>query len=59
MTKTFTIDKGQKPTSEQLKEVEEAKKYSVEFDDECPALSPDMLKAVKCAVTQRNCRKKA
>ena len=34
MTKTFTINKGQKPTSEQLKEVEEAKKYPIEFDED-------------------------
>ncbi|MCI5492798.1 MAG: hypothetical protein MR425_01565 [Lachnospiraceae bacterium] len=59
MTKTFTINKGQKPTSEQLKEVEEAKKYPIEFDEDCGELSPAMMKAFKCAVVQRNRKKNA
>ena len=59
MTKTFTIKRGQKPTPEQLQEIEEAKKYPIEFDDDCQELSPAMLKAFKCAVVQRNRRKEA
>lgn len=59
MTKTLTINKGQKPTSEQLKEVEEAKKYPIEFDEDCEELSPAMMKAFKCAVVQRNRKKNA
>ena len=43
MTRTFTIEKGQKPTQEQLKEVMEAKKY----------------KALKSCVIQRNRKKNA
>lgn len=56
MTKTLTISKGQKPTNEQLKEVEEAKKYPIVFDEDCEELSPSMMKAFKSAVVQRNKR---
>lgn len=53
MTKTFTINKGQKPTDEQLQEVIEAKKPIV-FDEDSPELSPAMYKAFKRSVIQRN-----
>ena len=59
MTETFTINSGQKPTPEQLKEVEEAKKYPITFDEDCPELSPAMVKAFKSAVVQRNRKKNA
>lgn len=59
MTETLTINKGQRPTEEQLKEVEEAKKYPITFDNDCPELSPAMMKAFKSAVIQRNKRKNA
>ena len=49
----------QKPTPEQLQEVEEAKKYPITFDEDCPELSPAMVKAFKSAVTQRNRKKNA
>ena len=59
MIKTLTINPGQKPTEEQLKEVEEAKKYPIVFDEDCEELSPAMMKAFKSAIVQRNRRKKA
>lgn len=59
MIKTFTIESGQKPTEEQLKEVEEAKKSPIVFDDDCQELSPAMMKAFKTVAVQRNRRKKA
>ena len=59
MTKTYTINKGQCPTPEQLKEVEEAKKRPITFDEDCPELSPAMVKAFKSAVVQRNRRRDA
>lgn len=59
MTKTFIIENGQMPTEEQLKEVEEAKKHPIVFDEDCQELSPSMMKAFKSAVIQRNRRKKA
>ncbi len=58
MTKIFIIEKGQKFTEEQLKQVEEAKKYSIIFDEDFQELSPAMMKAFKSAVVQRNHNKK-
>lgn len=59
MTKTFIIENGQKPTQEQLKEIEEAQNSPVVFDEDCEELSPAMMKAFKSAVVQSNRRKKA
>ena len=59
MTRTLIIESGQKPTEEQLKEVEEAKKSPINFDEDCGELSPAMMKAFKSAVVQRNRKKKA
>lgn len=59
MTKTLIIESGQKPTEEQLKEVEEAKKSPIVFDEDCRELSPAMIKSFKSAVVQRNWKKKA
>lgn len=59
MTKTFIIENGQKPTQEQLKEIEEAKNSPIIFDEDCEELSPAMVKAFKSAVVQRNRKKKA
>lgn len=59
MTRTFIIESGQKPTKEQLKEVEEAKRSPIDFDEDCEELSSAMMKAFKSAVVQRNRRKKA
>ena len=59
MTKTFIIEKGQKPTEEQLQEIKEAAKRPIVFDEDCPELSPAMEKAFRCAAVQRNRRKQA
>ena len=59
MIKTFTIESGQRPTEEQLEEIEEAKKHPIVFDEDCAELSPAMMKAFKSAVIQRNRKKKA
>jgi len=59
MANTLIIESGQKPTEEQLKEVEEAKKSPIIFDEDCRELSPAMIKAFKSAVVQRNWKKKA
>ena len=59
MTRTLIIESGQKPTEEQLKEVEEAKKSPINFDEDCGELSSAMMKAFKSAVVQRNRKKKA
>ena len=59
MPKTFIIDKGQKPTTEQLKEVMEAKKRTIVFDEDSPELSPAMHKAFQSSVIQRNRKRNA
>lgn len=59
MIKTYILEPGQKPTEEQLKEVEEAKKYEITFDEDSPELSPALMKAFKCSVVQRNRRRNA
>lgn len=59
MTKTFIIDQEQKPTDEQLREVIDARKQPIVFDDDSPELSPAMYKAFKSAVIQRNRKKNA
>ena len=56
-TKTFIIEAGQKPTEEQLQEVMEAKKYPIEFDEDCPELSSAMYNAFRSSVIQRNSKK--
>ena len=57
MTKTFTIKPGQRPTDDQIREVLEAKKQPITFDEDSPEMSPAMFKAFKSAVIQRNRRK--
>lgn len=59
MTKTFIFESGQKPTEEQLKEIEEAQNSPIVFDKDCEELSPAMMKAFKSAVVQRKRKKKA
>ncbi len=59
MIKTLIIEPGQKLTDKQLKEIEEAKKHPIVFDEDCEELSPAMMKAFKSAAIQRNRRKKA
>ena len=59
MTRTFIINKGQKPTDEQLQEVMEAKKRPIVFDEDSPELSPAMYKAFRSSVIQRNRNKNA
>lgn len=54
MTKTFNIDKGQKPTDAQLQEIYEAKKKPIVFDVDSPELSPEMYKSFIRFVIQRN-----
>lgn len=58
MIVTRELKPGQKPSPEQLKEVDEASKSPIVFDEDCKELSPAMLNALKCAVKQRNRYKK-
>ena len=56
MIRKYSIHPGQKPTREQLKEVEETKKHPIVFDEDCEELSPAMQKAFRSAVVNRNRR---
>lgn len=56
MIKTFTLKPGQKPTKEQLAEIAALKNRPIVFDEDCPELSPAMLKAFRSAVGHRNRR---
>lgn len=59
MIKTYITESNQKLTEERHKEIEEAKKEPIVFDEDCEELSPAMMKAFKSSVVQRNRRKKA
>ena len=59
MIVTYSIKPGQKPTAEQLREIEEAANYPIVYDEDSPALSPAMEKAFRCAAVMRNRRKGA
>lgn len=41
-------------TDAQKKEIEEASKMPIVFDEDCPELSDEMIKAMKAAVRQRD-----
>lgn len=58
MTRTFIIKDGQVPSKEQLNEVRSATERVIQFDEDCPELSPAMYRAFKCATAQHNRRKK-
>lgn len=58
MTKILTIESEQTPTEEQLKEVEEAKKSPINFDEDCQELSPAMMKALKVQLCSEIVRKR-
>lgn len=57
MDRTY-VTNGQKPTLEQIKEVEEAAKHEINFDG-CEELTPELEKAFKSAIRNRNRRKNA
>lgn len=58
MIRTATLDRNQKPTAEQLKQIEEAKKREIVFDEDSPALTPAMEKAFRLAAKNRNTQQK-
>ncbi len=58
MIKTVTLDRNQKPTAEQIKQIEEAAKKEICFDGDSPALTPAMEKAFRLAAKNRNTQRK-
>lgn len=54
MTRTVTLDRNQKPTEEQIRQIKEAAKREVVFDEDSPELTPAMEKAFRLAAKNRN-----
>ena len=58
MIRTVTLDRNQKPTNEQIRQIEEASKKEIIFDEDSPELTPAMEKAFRLAAKNRNTHKK-
>ena len=58
MSGASVIENGHGLTEEQLREIKEAKKHPITFDEDCQELSPVIMKAFRGAVVQRNRKKK-
>ncbi|MCD7824319.1 MAG: hypothetical protein LUG86_09970 [Oscillospiraceae bacterium] len=56
MTKTVTLEELKPLTDEQREEIRAAAKKPIVFDEDCPELSPAMIKAFQSSVVQRNRR---
>lgn len=54
MIVTAKLSKDGKLTDEQLKELEEAKKFPITYDEDSPELTPEMEKQFKVVVKMRN-----
>ena len=54
MTRTVTLDRNQKPTEEQIRQIKEAAKNEIVFDEDSPELTPAMEKAFRLAAKNRN-----
>lgn len=48
------MDRNQKPTKEQIRQIEEAAKREIVFDEDSPELTPAMEKAFRLAAKNRN-----
>lgn len=59
MIRTVTLDRNQKPTEKQIRQIEEAAKREIIFDEDSPELTPAMEKAFRLAAKNRNTQKKA
>ncbi len=57
MIRTVTLDRNQKPTEEQIRQIREAAKKEIVFDEDSPELTPAMEKAFRLAAKNRNTRK--
>lgn len=59
MIRTATLDRNQKPTEEQIRQIEDAAKREIVFDEDSPELTPAMEKAFRLAAKNRNTQRKA
>lgn len=53
MIRTVTLNRDQKPTEKQIKQIEEAAKREIVFDEDSPELTPAMEKAFRLAAKNR------
>lgn len=58
MIRTVTLDRNQKPTKDQIRQIEEATKREIVFDEDSPELTPAMEKAFRLAAKNRNTQRK-
>ena len=54
MSKTIIFEKKEKISEKQIQEVKAASKKPIEFDEDCPELSPALQNAFREAVKNRN-----
>ena len=58
MIRIAILDRNQKPTKEQIQQIEEAAKRTIVFDEDSPELTPAMEKAFRLAAKNRNTQRK-
>ncbi|MCM1496663.1 MAG: hypothetical protein NC089_12815 [Bacteroides sp.] len=58
MIRTVTLDRNQQPTDEQIRQIKEAAKKPIVFDEDSPELTPAMEKAFRLAAKNRNTQRK-
>lgn len=58
MIRTVTLNRNQKPTEEQIKQIREAERKEIIFDEDSPELTPAMEKAFRLAAKNRNTQRK-
>lgn len=58
MIRTVTLSREQKPTEAQIKQIKEAAKRQIVFDEDSPELTPAMEKAFRLAAKNRNTQRK-
>ncbi len=58
MIRTAILDRNQKPTKEQIQQIEEAAKRTIVFDEDSPELTPAVEKAFRLAAKNRNTQRK-
>lgn len=59
MIRAVTLDRTQKPTKEQIRQIEETAKREIVYDEDSPKLTPAMEKAFRLAAKTRNTYRKA
>lgn len=58
MIKTAILHKNHKPTEEQIRQIKEASRKEIVFDEDSPALTPAMEAAFRLAAQERNTKRK-